>query len=53
MSNTELNQLIDWRRRKMREKNRDRFFSGKRKEGYREAMLCVMSYLHSLKEEEN
>lgn len=53
MSNTELNQLIGWCRRKMREKNGDSFFSGKRKEGYNEAMLCVMSYLHSLKEEEN
>ena len=53
MSNTDLNQLIDWCRRKRREKNGDIFSSRKHKERYSDAMLCVMSYLHSLKKEKN
>ena len=47
MSDRELNEMIDWCRKKM--SNLPLNFIGKRKEGYKEAMLQVMSYLHSKK----
>ena len=45
MTNEELNEMIDWRRSKMSKEKRPLGLSGKRLEGYREAMLQVMSYL--------
>jgi len=52
MTNVELNQLIDWCRQKVeRENAKPCGLSGKRLEGYREAMLATMSYLHSLKKD--
>lgn len=47
MTDKELNELIDWCRKKM--SNLPFNYTGKRKEGYKEAMLQVMSYLHSRK----
>ena len=47
MTDKELNEMIDWCRKKM--SNLPLNFTGKRKEGYEEAMLQVMSYLHSKK----
>ena len=47
MSDRELNEMIDWCRKKL--KNRPFNLTGKRLEGYEEAMLQVMSYLHSKK----
>ena len=43
---------IDWCRKKMSEKTRECGFTGKRGEGYREAMRNVMSYLHSVRTRE-
>lgn len=54
MSNAELNGIIEWCRKKMREEREKPYgFSGKRLEGYDAAMKAVMSYLHSLKGEGN
>ena len=50
MTNNELDDMIDWCRKKMA--NLPYNFTGKRKEGYKEAMLQVMSYLHNKKEKE-
>ena len=51
MTNRELDNLIDWCRQKMeKEKNNPYGLTGKRREGYKEAMLAVMSHLHDLKE---
>lgn len=47
MSDKELNEMIDWCRKKI--SNLPYNYSGKRKEGYKDAMLQVMSYLHSKK----
>ena len=47
MSDKELNKMIDWCRKKI--SNIPHNYSGKRKEGYEDAMLQVMSYLHSKK----
>ena len=47
MSDKELNEMIDWCRKKI--SNLHHNYSGKRKEGYKDAMLQVMSYLHSKK----
>ena len=47
MSTKELNEMIDWCRKKI--SNLPYSYSGKRKEGYEDAMLQVMSYLHSKK----
>lgn len=47
MSNKELNEMIDWCKKKL--ENRPLDLTGKRREGYKEAMLQVMSYLHSKK----
>lgn len=54
MTNQELDNLIDWCRQKMvTEKNKPYGLTGKRREGYKEAMLAVMSHLHDLKEKNN
>lgn len=54
MTNRELDAMIDWCRQKMiKEKSKPYGLTGKRREGYEEAMLAVMSYLHSLKEKNN
>lgn len=47
MSDKELNEMIDWCRKKI--SNLSYNYTGKRKEGYKDAMLQVMSYLHSKK----
>ena len=47
MSDKELNEIIDWCRKKI--SNLSYNCIGKRKEGYKDAMLQVMSYLHSKK----
>ena len=51
MSDKELNEMIDWCRKKI--SNLPHNYSGKRKEGYEDAMLQVMSYLHSKKGSED
>ena len=48
MSDKELNKMIDWCRKKI--SNIPHNYSGKRKEGYEDAMLQVMSYLYSKKD---
>lgn len=47
MTDKELNEIIDWCRKKL--ENKPYSLTGKRREGYKEAMLQVMSYLHSKK----
>lgn len=47
MTDKELNEMIDWCRKKM--SNLPLNCTGKTKEGYKDAMLQVMSYLHSKK----
>ena len=47
MTNQELDCIIDWCRKKIK----TTVLTGKRKEGYNEAMLSTMSYLSSLKKE--
>lgn len=54
MTNRELDAMIDWCRQKMiKEKSKPYGLTGKRREGYEEAILAVMSHLHSLKERNN
>lgn len=45
MTNQELENMIDWCRKKIK----TTVLTGKRKEGYKEAMLSTMSYLSILK----
>lgn len=47
MTDKELNEMIDWCKKKMLSLPFN--YTGKRKEGYKEAMLQVMSYIHSKK----
>ena len=47
VTDKELNEMIDWCRKKI--SNLPYNYTGKRKEGYKDAMLQVMSYLHSKK----
>lgn len=49
MTDKELDEIIDWCRKKMKKENTHFNLTGKRLEGYKEAMLVVMSYLHSKK----
>lgn len=50
MSNQELDEIINWCKKKIIDQKNDRFgLSGKRLEGYEEAMHAVMSYLHKKK----
>ena len=51
MTNNELDEMIDWCRSKMSKEKRPFNLTGKRLEGYKEAMLQVMSYLHCKKED--
>ena len=51
MNNRELDNIIDWCRQKLAQEKKNPFgLTGKRLEGYEQAMLSVMSYLHSKKE---
>ena len=48
--NAELDRMIDWCKNKLANEKKNPFgLSEKRKEGYEQAMLSVMSYLHSKK----
>ena len=50
MTDRELNEIIDWCRKKLaNEKRNPCGLTGKRMEGYEQAMKVVMSYLHSRK----
>ena len=50
MTDRELNEIIDWCRKKLaNEKMNPCGLTGKRMEGYEQAMKVVMSYLHSRK----
>lgn len=54
MSNAELNEMIEWCRKKiLQEKTRPYGMRPKELYGYTTAMKAVMSYLHSLKEANN
>ena len=48
MTNHEIDEMIDWCRKKLTNKNQTGL-SGKRLEGYETAIKAVMSYLHSKK----
>lgn len=48
-----LDQLSDQVKRKLEAKEKEPFFSGKRYEGYEQAMLSVLSMIHSMKERYN
>ena len=53
MTDRELNEIIDWCRKKLaNEKRNPCGLTGKRMEGYEQAMKVVMSYLHSRKDGE-
>ena len=48
MTDKELDEIIDWCRKKLiNEKKNPYGLTGKRMEGYEQAMKIVMSYLHS------
>ena len=50
MTDKELNEMIEWCRKKLANEKKNPFgLSGKRLEGYEQAMKTVMSYLHSKK----
>lgn len=51
MTNKEIDEMLDWCKKKMKQANSDWEIcsSYKRLEGYEKAMLSVMSYLHSKK----
>ena len=50
MTDRELNEIIDWCRKKLKKKKKNPYgLNGKRIEGYEQAMKVVMSYLHSRK----
>lgn len=49
MTNAELDFIIDWCRRKTAQKTSQCGYYGKKGQGYEEAMLNVMSFLHGLK----
>jgi hypothetical protein len=54
MSNAELNEMIEWCRKKIRQEQSKPFgMRSKELNGYKTAMRAVMSYLHSLKEANN
>jgi hypothetical protein len=51
MTNAELNEMIDWCRKKIQQEQSKPFgMRSKELAGYTTAMKAVMSYLHSLKE---
>lgn len=50
MTDKELNEMIDWCRKKIELEKHNRYgCTGKRMEGYEQAIKTVMSYLHSKK----
>lgn len=50
MTDRELNEMIDWCRKKLENEKKNPFgLSGKRMEGYEQAFKSIMSYLHSKK----
>lgn len=54
MTNQELDELIDWCNFKLKqEKANPLGLNSKRLDGYEQAMLAVMSYLHNKKEKSN
>lgn len=54
MTNAELNEMIEWCRKKIhQERIRPWGMRSKELDGYATAMKTVMSYLHSLKEKNN
>lgn len=56
MTDRELNEIIYWCRKKLDNEKRNPYglngLTGKRMEGYEQAMKAVMSYLHSRKGDE-
>lgn len=53
MTNKELDKIIAWCKNRIKtEKHKPFGLTGKKLEGYEEAMLQVMSYLHSKKRED-
>lgn len=50
MTNTELDRIIDWCRKKIECEKQMHHMNTKKFEGYVDAMHAVMSYLHKLKE---
>lgn len=51
MTKDELNEIIDWCKKKISDEKANPFnLSDKKLEGYEKAMKSVMSYLHSKKE---
>lgn len=54
MSNAELNEMIEWCRKKLHNERSNPYgLHGKELGGYDKAMKAVMSYLHSLKDANN
>ena len=51
MTNVELDEMIEWCRKRLATPKKYGL-TGKRLEGYKEALLAVMSYLHSKKKED-
>lgn len=50
MTDRELNEIIYWCKKKLDNEKRNPYgLTGKRMEGYEQAMKAVMSYLHSRK----
>ena len=50
MTDNDYDRAIVWCKKKIENVKKYHILSGKRLEGYEEAMLCVMSYLHCEKE---
>lgn len=50
MTDNDCDKAIAWCKKKIENVKKYHILSGKRLEGYEEAMLCVMSYLHCEKE---
>ena len=50
MTDNDYDKAIVWCKKKIENVKKYHILSGKRLEGYEEAMLCVMSYLHCEKE---
>ena len=50
MTDNDYERAIVWCKKKIENAKKYHILSGKRLEGYEEAMLCVMSYLHCEKE---
>ena len=50
MTDNDYDRAIAWCKKKIENVKKYHILSGKRLEGYEEAMLCIMSYLHCEKE---